>query len=106
MNARRRSLHKLWTDVTCDELWVYIGLQVLMGIIQKTNYHMFMYWTKDDVFLKRMYHKFRSRLYQLKMQPETRISILYKSKLTSADASSLFIFSSCKLSPLSAAKEV
>ena len=40
MEASQRSLFNLWKDLTVDELWVYIGVQVLMGIVHKLNIHL------------------------------------------------------------------
>ena len=44
LNNTQRSIFKLWKDVDRDDVWVYICIIILMGIIQKPYYHM--YWTK------------------------------------------------------------
>ena len=48
LNSTQRSMFKLWKDVDCDEIWVYICLLILMGIIKKPFCHM--YWTTDPLF--------------------------------------------------------
>ena len=48
MNESRRSLFNLWTPLTFDELWVFVDIIIMMGIIEKPHYHM--YWTKDHIF--------------------------------------------------------
>ena len=41
MDAKKRSLF----SITFDEMWVYIGVYAIMGIVQKPN--IAMYWSKD-----------------------------------------------------------
>ncbi|XP_047132416.1 piggyBac transposable element-derived protein 4-like [Hydra vulgaris] len=48
METKKRSCFNLWVDLTFDELWLYIAIVSLMGIVNKPNYHMF--WTKDHIF--------------------------------------------------------
>ena len=47
MEATQRSLFTLWKDLTVDELWVYISIQVLMGIVHKPNIHL--YWSGNHL---------------------------------------------------------
>ena len=46
LNNTRRSFFHLFTDVSRDEIMIYIAIQLLMGIIQKPHYHM--YWSNDN----------------------------------------------------------
>ena len=39
MNQSERSLFKLWTDLNVDRLWVYLCLQVIMGLVNKPSLH-------------------------------------------------------------------
>ena len=39
---------KQWTEITTDELKLFLGVIVLMGIIHKPNVNS--YWSRDDVF--------------------------------------------------------
>ena len=48
MNNKKRSAFNLWVPVTFDEMWVYIAIITIMGIINKPDYHMF--WSKDHIF--------------------------------------------------------
>ena len=48
MRNKKRCIENLWQEVSSDDIWLYIGIQILMGIIHKPNYHM--YWTNDPVF--------------------------------------------------------
>jgi len=48
LNKTKRSVFKLWTPVTFDEMWVFIAILDIMGIVQKPN--IAMYWTKDNFF--------------------------------------------------------
>jgi len=48
MEIQKRSLFNLWKPVTKDEIWVYIAVLGIMGIIGKPQIHM--YWTKDCFF--------------------------------------------------------
>ncbi|XP_012565096.1 piggyBac transposable element-derived protein 4-like [Hydra vulgaris] len=48
METKKRSCFNLWVDLTFDELWIYIAIISLMGIVNKPNFHMF--WTKDHIF--------------------------------------------------------
>ena len=36
-----RTLLDLWKEVTKDDIWIYICLTILMGIINKPHYHMY-----------------------------------------------------------------
>ena len=45
MDESARSLFNLWKPIDNDELWVYISILLLQGIIQKPTNHM--YWSKD-----------------------------------------------------------
>ncbi|XP_066918855.1 piggyBac transposable element-derived protein 4-like [Clytia hemisphaerica] len=39
----QRSLFRLWSPVTLDEMWTYIAILMLMGVIKKPEYHL--YWS-------------------------------------------------------------
>ena len=45
MNAANRSLFKLWKDLTIDELWIYICLHIIMGLVHKPTFHS--YWSHN-----------------------------------------------------------
>ena len=48
-NPDKKSIHGLkWRAVTTDELHVFFGLIMVMGVIKKPNIHM--YWSRDEVF--------------------------------------------------------
>ena len=47
MNQSERSLFTLWTDINVDELWVYLCLQIIMGLVNKPSLHS--YWSKNHV---------------------------------------------------------
>ena len=59
---RLRSDFQLWKPVTVNEMWVYVAVIMMMGIINKPNYKMF--WTKDNIFTRLMR---RDRLEQIRM---------------------------------------
>ena len=46
MDLQNRNIFKLWRPVTFDEMWTYIAVISLMGIINKPKYDMF--WSKDS----------------------------------------------------------
>ena len=48
IQATNRSLFKLWKPVTVNEMWMYISVISIMGIVKKPMYHM--YWSKDHMF--------------------------------------------------------
>ena len=48
VNHTKRSIFQLWKNVDEDEIWLYICITLLMGIIHKPMYHM--YWTTDCIF--------------------------------------------------------
>ena len=43
----KRSIFQLWKNGDEDELWLYICITLIMGIIHKPMYHM--YWTTDYI---------------------------------------------------------
>jgi len=45
MDTTQRSLFSLWKDLTMDELWVYLCLQLMMAMVHKANIHQ--YWSKE-----------------------------------------------------------
>ena len=46
MNKQNRNIFNLWKPVTFDEIWTYIAISSLMGIIGKPKYDL--YWSKDS----------------------------------------------------------
>ena len=48
VNHTKHSIFQLWKNVDEDEIWLYICITLLMGIIHKPMYHM--YWTTDCIF--------------------------------------------------------
>ena len=47
-NNSQHSIFSLWKPKNLDEMWLYITLTLLMGIVNKPQYHM--YWTTRHVF--------------------------------------------------------
>ena len=45
--SSERSLFKLWKDLSVDEFWVFIAIQILMGLIHKPTLHS--YWSTDHI---------------------------------------------------------
>lgn len=43
----QQSLFQLWTDLTVDELWTYLAIQLTMGIVHKPNKNL--YGSKDTL---------------------------------------------------------
>ena len=52
-------MFKLWMDVDSDDVWVYICIIILMGIIKKPYYHM--YWTMDCIFVTPIFSRLMRR---------------------------------------------
>ena len=46
MNEQNRNIFNLWKPVTFDEMWTYIAISSLMGIIGKPKCDL--YWSKDS----------------------------------------------------------
>ena len=44
----KKSLFRLWQPVTFDEMWTYIAVTMLMGIIKKPELHL--YWSNRHIF--------------------------------------------------------
>ena len=42
-----RTLLDLWKEVNADDIWIYIGILILMGIVSKPEIHM--YWSTDSI---------------------------------------------------------
>ena len=59
LNNTQRSMFKLWMDVDSDDVWVYICIIILMGIIKKPYYHM--YWTMDCIFVTPIFSRLMRR---------------------------------------------
>ena len=47
MNTKQRSLFHLWRDTNRDEMWLYICICLLMGIIHKPSIHV--YWSRQHI---------------------------------------------------------
>ena len=54
-----RTIFKTWKDTNVDELWMYIGVVLLMGIIKKPEYDM--YWTNDPIYSTPIFTRLMSR---------------------------------------------
>ena len=67
ISNRQRSDFQLWKPVTVDEIWVYVAVIMMMGIINKSNYKMF--WTKDNIFSTAIFARLmrRDRFEQIHM---------------------------------------
>ena len=85
IDTTERSLFKLWTDLTFDELWVYVGLQIIMGMVHKPSIHL--YWSKEHIINTPTFSRImkRDRLEQIRKMihfvnplEEDHTSSLYK----------------------------
>ena len=45
MNTQNRNIFNLWVPVTFDEMWTYLAVSSIMGILGKPKYDLF--WSKD-----------------------------------------------------------
>ena len=54
-----RTLLDLWKEVTKDDIWIYICLTILMGIINKPHYHM--YWSTDPILCTPIFSRLMRR---------------------------------------------
>ena len=41
MNTQNRNIFNLWVTVTFDEMWTYLAISSLMGILGKQKYDLF-----------------------------------------------------------------
>ena len=48
MSTKQRSLSSVWKETNRDEMWLYICICLLMGIIHKTNIHAS--WSREHIF--------------------------------------------------------
>ena len=48
MNTKQRSLFSVWKETNRDEMWLYICICLLMGIIHKPNIHAS--WSREHIF--------------------------------------------------------
>ena len=66
MNNCQRSIFSLWKPTNFDEMWLYITVTLLMGIVNKPQYHM--YWTTRHVFATPIFSRLirRGRYEQLR----------------------------------------
>ena len=59
MAEKERSMYKTWVDTNLDEMWVYISITSLIGIIKKPQYSL--YWTNDPMFSTPIFSQLMSR---------------------------------------------
>ena len=56
---KERSVYKQWTDTNLDEMWMYITITIMMGIVKKPEFDMF--WTNDLMFQTPIFSRLMSR---------------------------------------------
>ena len=56
MNNSQRAIFSLWKQTNFDEMWLYVTVTLLIGIVNKPQYHM--YWRHRDRYeqLRKMIH--------------------------------------------------
>lgn len=59
ISKSKRSLFKLWTPTDRDELWMYIAITLLMGVIDKPEHKLF--WSRDPLFETPIFHRLMRR---------------------------------------------
>ena len=59
MNNSQRAIFSLWKPTNFDEMWLYITVTLLMGIVNKPQYHM--YWTTRHVFATPIFSRLMHR---------------------------------------------
>ena len=59
MDESSRSLFTLWKAIDKDELWVYISILLLQGIINKFTNDM--YWSKDPFLSTQIFSRLMRR---------------------------------------------
>ena len=66
MNTKQRSLFHLWRDTNRGEMWLYICIYLLMGIIHKPSIHG--YWSRQHILSTPIFSCFmrRDRFKQLR----------------------------------------
>ena len=66
MNIKQRSLFHLWRDTNRDEMWLYICICLLMGIIHKPVIHA--YWSRQQILSTPIFSRLmrRDRFKQLR----------------------------------------
>ena len=48
-----------WTPTNRDEIWMYLTITLIMGIVQKPEFDM--YWINDTLFVTPIFHRLMSR---------------------------------------------
>ena len=48
-----------WTPTNRDEIWMYLTMTLIMGIVQKPEFDM--YWIIDTLFVTPIFHRLMSR---------------------------------------------
>ena len=63
---KHRSVFHLWRNSNKDEMWLYFGAFLIMGVVQKPEYHM--YWTRQHTFAMPIFSQLirRDRFKQLR----------------------------------------
>ena len=59
MEAKQRSLYNQWKPIDSDELWIYLCMLILMGIIQKPE--MRLYWSNRHILATPIFGRLMSR---------------------------------------------
>ena len=67
LDKAANSYLKNWTDLTVNELQVFIGLVILMGIVHKPNINS--YWSRDELYNTPIF---------LKVMPRDRFKVILR----------------------------
>ena len=62
LNEKSRSIFKSWKDTNKNEIWVYIAVCLLMGVIKKPEYDF--HWTNDLMFQNPIFPRLTSRRFK------------------------------------------
>ena len=59
VTGKHRSVFHLWKNTNKDKMWLYFRVCLIMGVVQKPEYHM--YWTRQDTFAKPIFSRLMRR---------------------------------------------
>ena len=63
LNKTDRSMYKLWVDIDNDDVWMYFCIIILMGIIKKPSFHMYL---STDCMLSTIFSRLMRRDKQIR----------------------------------------
>ena len=59
INKFKKSMFSKWTAINRDEMWMYLTITLIMGIVQKPEFDM--YWINVTLFETPIFHRLMSR---------------------------------------------